>query len=147
MLIVLAFLVTKYFPILFLQVRIQDLNLFMQVQVVHNVKADREIILTLDVVTHSLSDSKAPSRIFMPTQKLHSIKMQTSMASQPGNQGMDKKQYGMPQKLGALATLQILVLEYVNFILQLMPDVLLRFQIATGDIGLVLISEMLSLVT
>ena len=45
---------------------IQDLNLFMQVQV-HNVKADREIILTLDVVTHSLSDSKAPSRIFMPT--------------------------------------------------------------------------------
>ena len=46
---------------------IQDLNLFMQVQVVHNVKADREIILTLDVVTHSVSDSKAPSRIFMPT--------------------------------------------------------------------------------
>ena len=46
---------------------IQDLNLFMQVQV-HNVKADREIILTLeDVVTHSVSDSKAPSRIFMPT--------------------------------------------------------------------------------
>ena len=147
MLIVLAFLVTKYFPILFLQVRmIQDLNLFMQVQV-HNVKADREIILTLDVVTHSLSDSKAPSRIFMPTQTLHSIKMQTSMASQPGNQGTDKKQYGMPQKLGALATLKISVLESVNFILQLMPDVLLRFQIATGDIGLVLISEMLSLVT